>query len=453
MEWNMRSLLTGTALGGVLGALAVGFAAMAWPQGQDAAAPPEDPRVATYQQIELFAEIFARAQRDYVVPIDEREAMESAINGMLTSLDPHSSYMDPEDFRSLQVQTSGQYGGLGIEVTMEDGFVKVISPIDDTPAARAGIQPGDYITAINGKPIIGQTLNDAVKEMRGEKGTEIEITILREGVDPFPVKLVRDVVQQKSVTWKKEANNIAYIRVSTFNERTGALLEQAVEGINREIGPKPAGIVLDLRNNGGGLLDEAVKVSDFFLSGGEVVSTQGRRPIDVERRNASKAEVFKGVPVVVLINGGSASASEIVAGALQDRDRALVVGTTSFGKGSVQSVIPLGADRGAIRLTTARYYTPSGRSIQALGIEPDIMITQVRLTEEELARIQRFSEADLPHALANESGIERAKLRMPDEQPPEEYEGEDFQLERAIQLLQEGRAATSRLAMQEDKAG
>jgi carboxyl-terminal processing protease len=372
---------------------------------------------------------------------------------MLTSLDPHSSYMNPEDFKSLQVQTSGEYGGLGIEVTMEEGFVKVISPIDDTPAQRAGIQPGDYITAIDGKPIIGLTLNDAVKEMRGEKGTEIEITILREGVDPFPVKLVRDVVQQKSVTWKEEPGDIAYIRVSTFNERTGTLLEEAVQGINREIGPKPAGIVLDLRNNGGGLLDEAVKVSDFFLSGGEVVSTQGRRPIDVERRNATKAEMFKGVPMIVLINGGSASAAEIVAGALQDRDRALVVGTTSFGKGSVQSVVPLGADRGAIRLTTARYFTPSGRSIQALGIEPDIMITQVQLTEEELARIQRFSEADLPHALANESGIERSKLRMPDEQPPEGYEGEDFQLERALQLLKEGRASASRLAMQEDKAG
>lgn len=452
MEWNMRSLLTGTALGGILGAVAVGFAAMAWPQGQDQKSP-EDPRVATYQQIELFAEIFARAQRDYVVPIDEREAMEAAINGMLTSLDPHSSYMNPDDFRALQVQTSGEYGGLGIEVTMEDGFVKVISPIDDTPAQRAGIQPGDFITAINGKPIIGLTLNDAVKEMRGERGTEIEITILREGTDPFPVKLVRDVVQQKSVTWRKEPDGVAYIRVSTFNERTGLLLEQAIEGITRDVGSRPNGIVLDLRNNGGGLLDEAVKVSDFFLSGGEVVSTQGRRPIDVERRNANKAEVFKGVPIVVLINGGSASASEIVAGALQDRGRALVVGTTSFGKGSVQSVIPLGAERGAIRLTTARYYTPAGRSIQALGIEPDVMITQVRLSEEELARIKRFSEADLPHALANENGTEPAKLRMPDEQPPEDYEGDDFQLERALQLLKEGRASTSRLAMQEDKAG
>jgi carboxyl-terminal processing protease len=419
---------------------------MAWPQQETPA--PEDPRALTYQQIELFAEIFARAQRDYVVPIDEKEAMSAAINGMLMSLDPHSGYLDPEDFQSLQVQTSGEYGGLGLEVTMEEGFVKVISPMDGTPAAEAGIMPGDFITAINGKPIIGQTLNDAVKEMRGERGTEIEITVLREGSDPFDVTLVREVIQQKSVTWRVEPGDIGYIRIASFNERTNLLLEEAIDGLSK--GPKPKGIVLDLRNNGGGLLDEAVKVTDHFLSGGEVVSTQGRRPVDVERRNASKGEVFKGVPMVVLINGGSASASEIVAGALQDRDRALVVGTTSFGKGSVQSVIPLGADRGAIRLTTARYYTPAGRSIQALGIEPDIMITQVRLTEEELAQIERWSEADLPHALQNESGDAREEMRMPDEQPPEGYEGEDFQLERAFQLLKEGRATASRMA---SKAG
>ncbi len=446
MEWNMRSLLTGTALGGVLGGVAVGFAAMAWPQQQTPV--PEDPRTLTYQQIELFAEIFARAQRDYVVPIDEKEAMSAAINGMLMSLDPHSGYLDPEDFQSLQVQTSGEYGGLGLEVTMEDGFVKVISPMDGTPAAEAGIQPGDFITAINSKPIIGRTLNDAVKEMRGERGTEIEITVLREGSDPFDVKLVRDVIQQKSVTWRLEPGDIAYIRIASFTERTNLLLEEAIEGLTK--GPKPRGIVLDLRNNGGGLLDEAVKVTDHFLSGGEVVSTQGRRPVDIERRNASKGEVFKGVPMIVLINGGSASASEIVAGALQDRERALVVGTTSFGKGSVQSVIPLGADRGAIRLTTARYYTPAGRSIQALGIEPDVMITQVRLTEEEIARIERWSEADLPHALENESGQSREAMRMPDEQPPEGYEGKDFQLERALQLLREGRATVAQMA---SKAG
>jgi len=446
MEWNMRSLLTGTALGGVLGAAAVGFAAMAWPQQEGG--KPDDPRTATYQQIELFAEIFARAQRDYVVPIDEQEAMSAAINGMLVSLDPHSGYLDPEDFQSLEVQTSGEYGGLGIEVTMEDGFIKVISPMDATPAARAGIMPGDYITAINGKAIMGKTLNDAVKEMRGEKGTELEITVLREGMDPFDVTLMREVIQQQSVTARMEPGNILYLRVSTFNERTDLLLEEALKTAER--GPKLKGIIMDLRNNGGGLLDEAVKVSDHFLSGGEVVSTQGRRPVDVTRLSANRGEVFKGVPMVVLINGGSASASEIVAGALQDRERALVVGMTSFGKGSVQSVIPLGADRGAIRLTTARYYTPAGRSIQALGIEPDVMITQERLTEEELAKIQRWSEADLPHALENESGEERPELRMPDEQPPEGYAGEDFQLERAIQLLTEGRATASRLAL---KAG
>jgi carboxyl-terminal processing protease len=419
---------------------------MAWPQQEGE--KPDDPRTATYQQIELFAEIFARAQRDYVVPIDEQEAMSAAINGMLVSLDPHSGYLDPEDFQSLQVQTSGEYGGLGIEVTMEDGFIKVISPMDGTPAARAGIMPGDYITAINGKAIMGKTLNDAVKEMRGEKGTELEITVLREGMDPFDVTLMREVIQQQSVTARMEPGNILYLRVSTFNERTDLLLEEALKTAER--GPKLKGIIMDLRNNGGGLLDEAVKVSDHFLSGGEVVSTQGRRPVDVTRLSANRGEVFKGVPMVVLINGGSASASEIVAGALQDRERALVVGMTSYCKGSVQSVIPLGADRGAIRLTTARYYTPAGRSIQALGIEPDVMITQERLTEEELARIQRWSEADLPHALENESGEERPELRMPDEQPPEGYAGEDFQLERAIQLLTEGRATASRLAL---KAG
>ncbi|MEH6487263.1 S41 family peptidase [Hyphomonas oceanitis] len=434
----MRSLLTGAALGIVLGGSAVGFSALAWPQEK-----PADSRMVTYQQLELFAEILARARQDYVVEVDEKAAMESAINGMLTSLDPHSGYLNPDDFRSMQVQTSGEYGGLGIEVTMEDGFVKVISPMDGTPAARAGIQPGDLITAINGKPIIGQTLNDAVKEMRGEKGTDILITILRAGEDPFDVTLTREVIEQKSVTWEMEKNDVGYLRISSFNERTTLLLEEGIEGISKATGGRPKGLIIDLRNNGGGLLDQAVSVSDMFLSGGEVVSTQGRRASDVERYNARTGEVFKGVPVVVLINGGSASASEIVAGALKDRGRATIVGTTSFGKGSVQTVIPLGADRGAIRLTTARYYTPSGRSIQALGIDPDIEITNTRLTEEELAKIKRWSEADLPHALANEDGETRHQMEMPDEQPPEDYKGEDFQLERAVQMLKEGTVTAS----------
>jgi carboxyl-terminal processing protease len=437
-DWNMRSLLTGAALGIVLGGAAVGFSALAWPQEK-----PADPRMVTYQQLELFAEILARARQDYVVEVDEKAAMESAINGMLTSLDPHSGYLNPDDFRSMQVQTSGEYGGLGIEVTMEDGFVKVISPMDNTPASRAGIQSGDLITAINGAPIIGQTLNDAVKEMRGETGTDIVITILRAGEDPFDVTLTREVIEQKSVTWKMQENDIGYLRISSFNERTTLLLEEGVEGISKATGNRPKGLIIDLRNNGGGLLDQAVSVSDVFLSGGEVVSTQGRRSADIERYNARTGEVFKGVPIIVLINGGSASASEIVAGALKDRGRATIIGTTSFGKGSVQTVIPLGADRGAIRLTTARYYTPSGRSIQALGIDPDIEITQTRLTEEELARIKRWSEADLPHALANEDGEKRHEITLPDEQPPEGYEGEDYQLERAVDMLREGTVTAS----------
>ena len=436
----MRSLLIGTGLGLVLGATAVGLSAIAAPRDPG---PPDDPRTVTYQQLELFAEILARARQDYVTEIDEPKAMEAAINGMLTSLDPHSGYLNADDFKSMQVQTSGEYGGLGIEVTMEDGFVKVISPMDDTPASRAGIQSGDLITAIDGTPIIGQTLNDAVKEMRGEKGTDITVTILREGQDPFDVTLTREVIEQKSVTWSLDDNDIGYIRISTFNERTTPLLEEAVNGISGKTGGRPRGLIVDLCNNGGGLLDQAVSVGDMFLSGGEVVSTQGRRASDVERYNAHNGEVFKGVPMVVLINGGSASASEIVAGALQDRRRATIVGTTSFGKGSVQTVIPLGADRGALRLTTARYYTPSGHSIQALGIEPDVSISQARLTEEQLAKIKRFSEADLPHALENEDGEERHALTMPDEQPPEDYAGEDFQLDRAKQMLKDGTVTAS----------
>lgn len=434
----MRSLLTGAALGVILGGATVGMSSLAWPQDN-----PVDPRIETYKQLDLFAEILARAQQDYVVEIDETEAMQHAINGMLTSLDPHSGYMSPDDFQSMTVQTSGEYGGLGIEVTMEDGFIKVISPMDDSPASRAGIEPGDLITSINGKPIIGQTLNDAVKEMRGERGSDILITILREGEDAFDVTLTREVIQPKSVTWHMEDSDIGYLRVSTFNERTTLLLEEALDGISEETGARPKGIVLDLRNNGGGLLDQAVSVSDMFMSGGEVVSTKGRRANDTERYNARAGEVYKGVPMVVLINNGSASASEIVAGALQDRGRATIVGETSFGKGSVQTVIPLGADRGAIRLTTARYYTPAGRSIQALGIEPDIEIAPERLTEEDLARIKRWSEADLPNALQNEAGEKRRDVHMPDEQPPEAWEGEDYQLERAVEMLQNGTVTAS----------
>ncbi|MEE9380612.1 MAG: S41 family peptidase [Hyphomonadaceae bacterium] len=434
----MRSWLTGIAIGALIGVTIVGFSSKGWSEDS-----PRDPRQETYRQLDLFAEILARAQADYVVEIDETEAMEAAINGMLTSLDPHSGYMAPDDFRDMQVQTSGEYGGLGIEVTMEDGFVKVVTPMDDTPASRAGLESGDLFTAIDGRPIIGRTLNDAVKEMRGAVGTDITITILRENVDPFDVTLTREVIRPKSVVSRMEDGDIGYLRVSTFNERTTVLLDEALDTVSGATGGRPTGLVLDLRNNGGGLLDQAVSVSDMFLSSGEVVSTIGRRPTDIDRYNAQRGERFKGVPIIVLINGGTASAAEIVAGALQDRNRATVLGTLSFGKGSVQTVIPLGADRGAIRLTTARYYTPAGRSIQSTGIEPDIEVASTRISEEEMEKIRRFSEADLPNAFDNESGEGRRAPHVPADQPPEGYEGDDYQLERALEILREGAQTAS----------
>ncbi|MEM1035443.1 MAG: S41 family peptidase [Pseudomonadota bacterium] len=426
----MRAMLTGAAIGVVMGATAFAVTTAAWPDSQ------QDKRLATYQQLDLFTDVLARAKADYVEEIDEVEAIEAAIDGMLGSLDPHSAYLSTSDFERMQVTTSGEYGGLGIEVTQEDGFVKVVTPMDDTPASRAGLEPGDYLTAINGQPIVGLSLDDAVRDMRGPAGSDITVTVLREGEDAFDVTLTREVIQPKSVTWRAEEVDIAYLRISTFNERTTILLEEALDDIRDEIGARPKGIVLDLRNNGGGLLDQAITVSDLFLSGGEVVSTIGRREGDVARYNARGGEEFRNVPIVVLINEGSASASEIVAGALQDRDRATVLGMTSFGKGSVQTVIPLGADRGAIRLTTAKYYTPSGRSIQATGIEPDLEVANERLSEEDLAKIRRYTEADLPNAIENEEGSERAVPHIPDDMPPEDYEGEDYQLERAIDLLQ-----------------
>ncbi len=435
----MRAMLTGAAIGVVLGAVAVGISAVAWPETKR-----EPSRLATYQQLDLFTEVLARAKADYVEEIDEVAAIEAAIDGMLGSLDPHSSFLSPSDFEAMQVTSSGEYGGLGIEVTMEDGFIKVVTPMDDTPASRAGIEPGDLISAINGKPIIGLNMDDAVRDMRGEAGTDLTVTILRSGVEPFEVELTREVIKPKSVKWRVAADDIVYFRITTFNERTTELLEQAADAAKQQLGARPKGIVLDLRNNGGGLLDQAITVTDLFLAGGEVVSTIGRRDGDVARYNARSGEVFKKVPIVVLINNGSASASEIVAGALQDRGRATVLGVTSFGKGSVQTVIPLGGERGAIRLTTARYYTPSGRSIQATGIEPDIEVAQRRMSEEDLAKVRRYTEADLPNALGNESGNGRVLPHIPADMPPEDYEGEDYQLEKAVELLQRGGVLASR---------
>ena len=330
----------------------------------------------TYRELNLFGDVFERIRSDYVENPDDSQLVESAINGMLNSLDPHSSYLSPKNFKDMQVQTSGKFGGLGIEVTMEEGVVKVVSPIDDTPAAKAGILSGDLITALDGEQVQGMTLNQAVEKMRGGINTPITLTIERKGVDkPFDVKLVRSEITIQSVK-SHEEGQVGYIRITSFNEQTFDGLKAAVEKIQADLGKdKVQGYILDLRNNPGGLLDQAIAVSDAFLERGEIVSTRGRHAEETQRYSAHSGDMTGSKPLIVLINGGSASASEIVAGALQDHRRATMVGTRSFGKGSVQTIIPLGSN-GALRLTTARYYTPSGRSIQAKGIEPDIEVKE-----------------------------------------------------------------------------
>jgi carboxyl-terminal processing protease len=419
----------------VAGAAAL-VGALAW------SAPEDRNSGDIYRQLELFADVLARVEQDYVTPIDEQEAMEAAIQGMLSSLDPHSSYMNAEDYREMQSQTRGEYGGLGIEVTSEDGVVRVVSPIDGTPAARAGIQAGDYLTAINGESIVGLTLNEAVQRMRGESGTDITVTVAREGTDPFDVSLRRETINVRAVVARVEGGDIGVIRISTFNERTGSMLQDAIRQVKRDTGGRLRGVIVDLRNNPGGLLDQAIEVSDAFLDGGEVVSTRGRQPEDVQRYNARRGDDLAGVPVVVLINGASASAAEIVAGALQDRNRALIVGVDSFGKGSVQTVIPLQGGRdGALRLTTARYYTPAGRSIQGAGITPDMEVAARRIDPERLQRLG-ITEDDLPNALNNESGAQRRAAHVPEDQPPENWDAEeDYQLSRAMDFLRQGTVA------------
>ncbi len=332
----------------------------------------------TYRELNLFGDVFERVRADYVERPDDSKLVESAINGMLAGLDPHSSYMDPKSFRDMQVQTRGEFGGLGIEVTMEDGLVKVVAPIDDTPAAKAGVMANDIITHLDDEAVQGLTLNQAVDKMRGPVNTKIKLTIMRKGADkPIEVSIVRDIIRVKSVRWHPQGGDVGYIRITQFNEQTADGLKQAINELNAQLGAdKIKGYVVDLRNNPGGLLDQAISVSDTFLEKGEIVSTRGRNPEETQRFNARPGDMTKGKSVIVLINGGSASASEIVAGALQDHKRATLIGTRSFGKGSVQTIIPLGAGNGALRLTTARYYTPSGRSIQAKGISPDIEVLQ-----------------------------------------------------------------------------
>ena len=408
-------------------------------------AQENDGSSSVYEQLDLFGDIFERVRAQYVEDVDTKELVEAAINGMLTSLDPHSSYLSPDAAENMQVQTRGEFGGLGIEVTQEEGFVKVVSPMDGTPADQAGMEAGDFITHVDGESVLGLTLNEAVDLMRGPVGSEIVITVVREGTpEPFDVSIIRDTIKLTAVRARTERDAVV-LRVSTFNDQTYPNLESGIAEQIEALGglDKVSGIVLDLRNNPGGLLTQAIKVSDAFLDKGEIVSTRGREVQDGERFNATPGDLAEGKPVVVLINGGSASASEIVAGALQDHRRAIVVGTKSFGKGSVQTVMPLRGG-GAMRLTTSRYYTPSGRSIQALGVSPDIVVAQPRRSAEagdEDAQTNRpaRSEAQLRGRLNNDSLTEDELKQIKQERERAEeiarLREEDYQMAYAVDIL------------------
>ncbi|MDF1794061.1 MAG: S41 family peptidase [Thalassobaculaceae bacterium] len=389
----------------------------------------------TYRQLSLLGDVFEKVRAQYVEEVSDEELVEAAINGMLTSLDPHSSYLSPKSFQDMRVQTKGEFGGLGIEVTMENGYVKVVSPIDDTPASEVGLEPGDYITHLDGEAVLGLTLSEAVERMRGKVGTAIKLTIRRAQEEPFDVEITRAIITIKSVR-NRVIQDIGYIRITTFNEQTTVGLQESVAKIKEELGDRLHGYVIDLRNNPGGLLDQAISVCDAFLERGEIVSTRGRDEANASRVNATAGDITDGKPIVVLINGGSASASEIVAGALQDHRRAIILGTQSFGKGSVQTILPLQGNA-AMRLTTARYYTPSGRSIQAKGIEPDIKVELAKIEKIEEGRRRR--EADLRGALTNPDADAKPapKLPEPEDAASEKNEDplEDYQLARAVDLL------------------
>ena len=385
----------------------------------------------TYKQLNLFGDVFDRVRADYVEEPDEGKMIEAAINGMLTSLDPHSSYMNAKQYEEMSVQTKGEFGGLGIEVTMESGVIKVVSPIDDTPASKAGIMANDLIVKLDGQDIQGLSLNEAVDKMRGAVNSPITLTIVRDKKEPFDVKLVRDRIKVQSVKYTIEADDVGYVRISSFTEQTQDGLDKALNEINAKLGGKVKGYILDLRNNPGGLLDQAISVSDTFLERGEVVSTRGRHEDETQRFSAQRGDAANGKPVVVLINGGSASASEIVAGALQDQKRSTIIGTRSFGKGSVQTIIPLGG-QGALRLTTARYYTPAGRSIQAKGIDADIVIEEELPPELQGKNVSTEGEASLRGHLTNEAGGEEgggSNAYVPEDK------AKDMQLKAAIDFL------------------
>ncbi len=387
------------------------------------------PEADTYELLNLFGEVMERAKNSYVEDVDDKKLIESAINGMLVSLDPHSSYLDAQSFKYMNEQTKGKFGGLGIEVTMENGVVKVVSPIDDTPAAKAGLKAGDYITNIDGEQVIGMSLNDAVDKMRGKIGTKVKLTIRRINEKPFDVTLKRQEIKIQSVKNDLKTDDVAYVRITSFSEDTDKNIEKAVKKAQKELKENLKGLVIDVRNNPGGLLDQAVNVSDLFLNQGEIVSTRSRNEEDTIRYTAKEGDILNGLPIVVLINEGSASASEIVAGALQDHKRAIILGEKSFGKGSVQTVIPL--DKyGAMRLTTARYYTPSGRSIQATGIVPDVEVHPAKV--EEVKNEFSFSEAEYSNALKNEMANEALKNNKEDKD--NEWR-KDYQLSRAVDLV------------------
>ena len=394
----------------------------------------EEKNINVYQQLNMFGEVYERVRREYVEEVSDKELIEAAIEGMLQSLDPHSSFMNSDSFKDMQVQTKGEFGGLGIEVSMEDGFVKVVSPIDDTPAFKAGVQAGDFIIEIDGESVYGMTLGDAVDKMRGKINTEITIKISRGDQEPFDIKIIRDKIKVQSVRARREGN-AAYLRITSFNEKTESGLFKNMKILKKEIGKDITGVILDLRNNPGGLLNQAVAVSDAFLNRGEIVSTRGRKKRGQQKFNATAGDISNGLPVIILINGGSASASEIVAGALQDHKRAIILGTTSFGKGSVQTIIPV-QKNSAMRLTTARYYTPSGNSIQAKGIIPDIIVKQAKI--EELEPFSNRKESDLKGHLSNPDETNKNLEEIINKTNESKVEDKkfDYQLNRALDLLE-----------------
>ncbi len=432
MKPNTRTLLVliiGLTLGIML-AIGQGVLAEKEKEQNDTASLP-------YDELRTFTEIFARIKKDYVEPVSDKELLENAIRGMLSGLDPHSSYLDPDSFKDLQVGTSGEFGGLGIEVGMEDGFVKVISPIDDTPAQRAGVEAGDLVIRLDEKPVKGMTLRDAVNIMRGKVGTDITLTIIREGEErPLKITITRDIIKVKSVRQRSLEDGFGYLRISQFQSHTGANLAEAIDKLKEENDGSLKGVVLDLRNNPGGVLNAAVDVTDAFIDNGLIVYTKGRIRDSELKFNATSRTLLDGAPLVVLVNGGSASASEIVAGALQDHKRAIIVGTRTFGKGSVQTILPLNNNT-ALKLTTARYYTPSGRSIQAEGIEPDIVLEPVKITTLKHAENGRLKEADLAGHLENGNDKDKKKsATKADKKAPElPLAQTDYQLYEALNIL------------------